>query len=117
MVKTRPVAQSAVPRPFLARSSIPVPDVGREMEIGLPVRPVALDQASAAHERASHLQASVIQRMRDTTAKVSAHAKAGPTLRQATHSDRLRSLLGQQESLRTMVVASVILGPPKGSEP
>ena len=117
VVKTRPVAQSAVPRPFLARSSIPVPDVGREMEIGLPVRPVALDQASAAHERASHLQASVIQRMRDTTAKVSAHAKAGPTLRQATYADRLRSLLGENESLRTMVVASVILGPPKGSEP
>ena len=87
------------------------------MEIGLPVRPVALDQASAAHERASHLQASVIQRMHDTTAKVSAHAKAGPILRQATHADRLRSLLGQKESLRTMVVASVILGPPKSSEP
>jgi len=87
------------------------------METGLPVRPVALDQASAAHERASHLQASVIQRMHDTSAKVAAHAKAGPTLRQATNADRLRLLLRQKESLRTMVVASLILGSPKGSEP
>ena len=117
MVKPRPVAEPAAPRPFLARSLIPVPDKSREMEVGLPVRPVDLGQASAAHDRASHLQAYVIQRMKDTASKVSGHTTAAPTVHRVTNADRLRSLLGEKESLRTMVVASVVLGPPKASEP
>jgi hypothetical protein len=102
----------------LARSSIPVPEMGREMEVGLSVRPVSLDQASAAHERASHLQAAVIQRMQETTARVSGHthARAMPAVKRTTSADRLRSLLRQKESQQTIILASVILGPPRATE-
>jgi hypothetical protein len=113
----KPVAESAAPRPFLARSSIPVPDLGREMDTGLAVRPVSLDQATAAHERASQLQAGVVQRMQDTAAKVSGHARTPVGIRRATNADRLRSLLRQKESQRTIILASIILGPPRAMEP
>jgi hypothetical protein len=87
------------------------------MEVGLSVRPVSLDQASAAHERASHLQASVAQRMQATSSRVSRHASSGLVARRATNADRLRTLLRQKESQRTLVLASVILGPPRANEP
>ena len=115
----RPPPEPAAPRPFLARTSIPVPEMGREMEVGLSVRPVSLDQASAAHERASHLQAAVVQRMQETMSKVSGHTigtATTPPMRRATNASRLQSLLRQKESQRTIILASVILGPPRGIE-
>lgn len=112
----KPTPEPAAPRPFLARSSIPVPEMGREMEVGLSVRPVSLDQASAAHQRASHLQQSVVQRMQETTSKVSTHAATVLAARRATNADRVRLLLREKETQRSAILASVILGPPRAVE-
>jgi len=112
----RPTPEPAAPRPFLARSAIPVPDTGREMEVGLSVRPVSLDQATAAHERAAHLQSSVVQRMQETTSRVSAHVGAGPAMKRSTSAARMRTLLRQKESQRALILGSIILGPPKALE-
>jgi hypothetical protein len=112
----KPMAEPAAPRPFLARTAIPVPEMGREMDVGLAVRPVSLEQASAAHQRASHLQASVVQRMLETGSRVSSHTPTVPGIRRSPKADRMRLLLHQKESQRTIILASVILGPPRALE-
>src|SRR4030095_6701971 len=91
----KPMAEPAAPRPFLARTAIPVPAMGREGDVGLAVRPVSLEQASAAHQRASHLQASVVQRMLETGSRVSSHTPTVPGLRRSPQADRMRLLLQQ----------------------
>ena len=84
------------------------------METGLPVAPVILRQASSAHERAAHVQASVVQRMQEASTLVTGHASAGP--RRATHSKPMRELLRSREAQRSAILATVILGPPRALE-
>lgn len=114
----------SAPPPFLARSSIPVPDEGMEMEVGLPVRPADLgrvtaahDRATAAHDRAFGMQANVAQRMADAATRVTSHSgPAGNALPAAPVPSRMARLLRDREAQRTAIVASVILGPPRALE-
>ena len=113
-VKTPPA-----PPPVLARSAIPVPDEGMEMEVGLPVRPVTLHQAASAHVRAqihTGIHASVVQRMQDTASRVTGHGPVAGTHR-TTRSEGLRDWLHDRGNQRSAIVASIIFGPPRAMEP
>lgn len=105
----------AAPPPVLARSAIPVPDEGTEMEVGLPVRPVKFDQASSAHDRAQ-IQSMVAQRMQDTASRVSAHVGLKSQTAQSARAAGVRQLLRDRESQRNVILASLILGPPRALE-
>ncbi len=105
----------AAPPPVLARSSIPVPDEGTEMEVGLPVRPVTFDQASSAHDRAQ-IQSMVAQRMQDTASQVAAHVGLKRQAVQSVRTAGVRRLLRDRESQRNVILASIVLGPPRAME-
>jgi hypothetical protein len=112
----------AAPLPVLARTAIPVPDEGMEMEVGLSVRPVTLHQAASAHDRAqvqtrTSVHDSVVQRMQDTANRVTAHTKIAEGALRAVRSATLRELLRDRSAQRTAIVAAIILGPPRGLEP
>lgn len=116
-----PIPTPSAPRPFLARTAIPVPDEGREMEVGLPVRPVTLPQASlrqasSAHDRAQ-IHSDVAQRMQAAASRVAEHVGGTPEARRAERSADVRGLLRERESQRNVILASIILGPPRAVEP
>lgn len=106
----------AAPPPLLARSSIPVPDEGMEMEVGLPVAPVTLSQASSAHERAQ-VASAVLERMRATGNQITTHSAAPPVghTQQQAPADA-RRLFKNRQAQRDAILASIILGPPKALE-
>lgn len=111
----------AAPPPILVQTSIPVPDEGREEEVGLPVETVKLGAASSAYERASHLQSEVAARMLATTSRIASHAlPTAPPPGVARGSVRApspaRQYFADRTSQRAAVVASVILGPPRALE-
>ncbi len=110
-----PKGVPAAPPPVLARSAIPVPDEGTEMEVGLPVRPVTFDQASSAHDRAQ-IQSMVAQRMQDTASRVAAHVGLTSQAIQSARAAGVRQLLRDRETQRNVILASIILGPPRAME-
>jgi hypothetical protein len=110
----RPVP--AAPLPHLARSSIPVPNEGEEEEMGLPVAPVTFTQANLAHERAVQVHSLVSQRMQNAALRLSTHTVAKVQIARSPLTERVRRMVREPESQRAVILASIVLGPPKSVE-
>jgi len=115
--RPQPKRQPAAPPPFLARSSIPVPDEGHEEEAGLPVKMPTLAQSAQAYLSARTLDARMAARLKQVSQNVQTHPKFTmqrqpmPAIRQGV------ALLRDRQSQRAAIIASIVLGPPKALEP
>lgn len=127
--------QRPVPRPVILSPSpmapppLPVPSVRRpapepvfasqsdpDMDIGLPVRMPTMADSAQAFLRASNIEAKVAAHMQRADQQVASHPKfvlkreASPEVRQAV------SLVRNRQSQRAVILAGIILGPPKAME-
>jgi len=84
-----------------------------DQEIGLPVHFPSLTQSAQAHQRASQLDLKVAERLRQIEQQVTRHTAAPKVERAAREIELAKTMLRSHDSLRSAIVASVILGPPK----
>ena len=90
-------------------------DAEKSVEVQLPT----LQESATAYQRASHLQEQVIERLKHVEEMTERHLAKVPTAHRATVSpDAVRSvaLIRDRNTVRQAIVASLILGPPKGLE-
>jgi hypothetical protein len=116
----RPVAPPPLPvapRPRIAsRPPEPVSQSDPDMDTGLPVRFSSLEGSAQAFLRASNIEGKVAAHMQRADQQVASHPKsvlkreASPEVRQAVN------LLRNRQSQRAVILAGVILGPPKAME-
>lgn len=108
-VKPPPV----VPAPPILQQPRPV-IVKDEEDVGLPVQLPSLTQSAQAYQRASQLDLKVAERLRQIEQQVTLHtpAQKGEVTSRAILV--ARSMVRNRESLRSAIIASVILGSPKG---
>jgi hypothetical protein len=110
----RPVAAS----PYDTRRPVPKPPAAPSAPLPH-FRPAALDRSAAAYQRASHLAESVAGRMREVERRTQIHEPGAARVRRKPVSREInaaRSLLQSPQAARQAVIASVILGPPRGLE-
>ena len=116
-----PMVPPPLPVPFMRRSApVPPPVVvsqsDPDMDIGLPVQMPTLADSAQAFLRASNIEAKVAAHMQRTDQQVASHPKfvlkreASPEVRQAV------SLVRNRQSQRAVILAGIILGPPKAME-
>lgn len=105
------------PRPRIApRPPEPVSQSDPDMDTGLPVRFSSLEGSAQAYLRASNIEARVAAHMQRADQQVASHPQvvvkrdASPEVRQAV------GLLRNRQSQRAVILAGVILGPPKSIE-
>ncbi len=110
-----PSAPAAPPR-VLARSNIPVPAEGQEMDVGLAVPTVGMQQAEYAHERAQ-VQSAAARRLHQASAQVSSHAQTPAPPAEVGRAHRARQLLRDRQTQRDAILASIVIGPPRALEP
>jgi hypothetical protein len=102
------------PRPAAPR---PAPVIERdEQDIGLPVHLPPLTQSVQAYQRASQLDVQVAERLRQIEQQVTRHTIAPKAEWVSAEILRAKSMLRSRDSLRSAIVATVILGPPKAFE-
>ena len=117
-----PPPRPAVARPYLAKSSIPVPDEGREEEIGLPVKMPTMAESAQAflHGRTiGHRTAAHFHGVEQQVTRHIPHEHAGEARHRHTRSpDAARGLelLRERSTQRAAIIASIVLGPPKSLE-
>ena len=108
-------------RPFLAPTtpsyipqSLPRQPRVAEQDQGFPVELPGLTTSIQSYERASQLDENVGQRLRMVGKQIELHPVRlqGKIISQQV--EEARALLRTPTSLRTLIMASVILGPPKG---
>lgn len=116
-----PVAPPPLPAPSVRRP-VPVPEPvfasqsDPDMDIGLPVQMPTLADSAQAFLRASNIEAKVAAHMQRTDQQVASHPKfvlkreASPEVRQAV------GLVRNRQSQRAVILAGIILGPPKAME-
>ena len=109
----RPAAPIHVP-PLVAKA--PVRPLVIEQERGLPVELAGLTASTQSYQRASELDEKVADRLRQITDRVGRHAAVQQTRRVSMAASKAVALLSNRESLRSVIMASIILGPPKGLE-
>ena len=120
-----PVIVHEAPRPPRSPSAVPplrpvpppVPAIERDEEdIGLPVHLPPLTQSVQAYQRASQLDLQVAERLRRIEQQVTHHTIAPKV--DVTSPEILagKSMLRDRKALRSAIVATVILGPPKAFE-
>lgn len=107
----------AAPRPRIApRPAEAVAQSDPDMDTGLPVRFSSLEGSAQAFLRASNIEAKVAAHMQRADQQVASHPQfvvkreASLEVRQAV------SLLRNRQSQRAVILAGVILGPPKAME-
>lgn len=106
----------AAPRLRTVSRPQPVFEAPGESEVGLPVQMPSLEQSAQSYLRASQLEQRVAEHMRGVDARVSSPVAAAPAKRGSAAARRAVSLLRDRESQRAVIVAGVILGPPKALE-
>ena len=87
-----------------------------EQDQGLPVELPGLTASAQSYQRASQLDENVAERLRAIGKQVQLHpvrVQAGALSPEVTQA---RALLQNRRSLRALIMASVILGPPKALE-
>ena len=111
----RPVIrQSAAPKPHLAHSNIPIPLEGDEEEVGLPVKMPSLEHSAQAFLRRSSVESMVTERLLQAGKQVADHTASQLQLRGTSpEAQRALALLRERTTLRSAIIASIILGPPK----
>jgi hypothetical protein len=109
-----------LPRPALARPPARIVRPGAEeeepMDRGLPVPLPGLARSAEAYARGSQLESRVAEQLRRVGELVTSHARIREVRTLNPAAVRVRTMLRGRDSLRTAVVASLILGPPKGFE-
>lgn len=118
----RSAEQEPVPPPVTAPPLIYTarPAQSRPVEVeqdrGLPVQLAGLTVSAQSYERASQLDENVADHLREIGAQVQRHAaprRPGMVSQEIAHA---LALVRTPHSLRTVIMASVILGPPKAFE-
>lgn len=110
----RPRPPPAAPPPVPRRAPVIIREADDEMERGLPVHLPSLTQSGQAYKRASQLDVSMAEHLRQISEKVTTHAPAMKRLPPALHP--AFALIRNRASLQSAIVASLILGPPKALE-
>jgi hypothetical protein len=83
---------------------------------GLPVHMPSLAESAQAFQRASQIESRVEEHLRQTVQHVSLHTKSVRERPSGLGLHDALALLRTPQSLRTAVVVSVVLGPPKAME-
>ena len=97
--------------PAMARSVV------IEQDRGLPVELAGLTASAQSYQQASHLEEDVAARLQEIKKRVQRHASL-PQLRAGSREiSRALALVRTRDSLRSVIMASIILGPPKSLEP
>ncbi len=116
----RPVAPPplpAAPRPRMApRPAAVVSQSDPDMDVGLPVRMPSLEGSAQAFLRASNIEAKVAAHMQRADQQVSSHPKVVSKRESSPEVRHAVSLLRNRQSQRAVILAGVILGPPKALE-
>ena len=115
-----PVIIRPAPQPSRTPPPIPRAQPARaphldEQDVGLPVKLSGLTQSVEAYRKASQLDKKVEQHLRGVEQRVVAHAPAQQLKTSSPELERVRAMMHGRESIRSAVIASVILGPPKAS--
>jgi len=110
--RTGPPAPPPVPR----LAPVIVQDEGDEMEKGLPVRMPSLTQSERAYQRASRLDISTAEHLRQISERIATHAAKEAATHPAPAPHPAVSLIRNRVSLQSAIVASILLGPPKALE-
>lgn len=103
-----------IPRPSPAASAAP-PPVSRRREAAVP----RLEDSEQAYRRARQQQAEAAVRLREAQAKTARHQAAYAMTSHHVRSDDIRAaraLLSRPNLARRVIIASVVLGQPKGLE-
>jgi hypothetical protein len=87
-----------------------------EQERGLPVQFAGLTDSDQSYARASQLDVQVADRLRQVSQQVQRHAIRPKGDVASRGVAQTLALLRSQQSLRSVIMASVILGPPKSLE-
>ena len=90
-----------------------------EAEKSMEVRLPALKESLTAHQRASHLQEHVIERLKHADEMAERHLASVPRAHRASVStDAVRSIafIRDRSTVRQAIVAGLIFGAPKGLE-
>jgi len=117
----RPVHQESrpapTPPPVLPRLPTPRPAPIRpvvvEQERGLPVEFAGLTDSAQSHARASQLDVQVADHLRQVSQQVQRHAPRPKADVASRGVAQTLALLRNQQGLRSVIMASIILGPPK----
>jgi hypothetical protein len=100
------------PPPLQTHRPVPRP----EPERGLPVQLEGLTVSQQSYQRASHLDETVAERLRQVGQQVARHAAASGRGIASMEVARALAMVHEPHALRSVVMASVILGPPKALE-
>lgn len=128
IIRPQPSTPAPTPRPARAASRpvVPVPapakpvplhDWSKRKPAPVPLLDQAqLNQSAQAHERAQNLDELVAARMRETARRVESHIQDVRTISDRQEVRTALALLRSPESLRSSLIVSIILGPPKSME-
>jgi len=87
-----------------------------EQDLGLPVQLPGLTASTQSHERASQLDHTVAEHLQEVSQRVRLHAARPLAAAASREVAQALALVRDQQSLRSAIMASVILGPPKALE-
>jgi hypothetical protein len=87
-----------------------------EQDQGLPVHLPGLTVSTQTYERASQLDQTVAEHIQEVGQGVRLHAVRTQATAASQEVARTRAWVGDKRSLRSVIMASVILGPPKALE-
>ena len=116
MVAPPPLPVPSVRRPVPVPEPVFMSQSDPDMDIGLSVRMPSLEDSAQAFLRASNIEAKVAAHMQRADQQVASHPKfvlkreASPEVRQAV------SLVRNRQSQRAVILAGIIMGPPKAME-
>jgi hypothetical protein len=116
---SRPVAAPSSPPPPPLPTVVSTARAPGPAALGIPGRRAAshLPGAGQAYHRGSHVATKVEQRLDRVGQQVRAHRGGRSSNVRSSDVVKVGDLLGSRESLRTAILASVILGPPKSLDP
>ncbi|HXG46514.1 MAG TPA: hypothetical protein VNO52_02735 [Methylomirabilota bacterium] len=113
-VQPAPPPVPVEPPPLVVRAPSGAPsDLASDEGEGRPVHMPTLSESAHALERADHLDERVAERLHQVSARLGLHRTAAVT--KADLDERL-AWLRNPASVRTALVASIVLGPPKALE-
>ncbi|HMC28667.1 MAG TPA: hypothetical protein VKM56_12830 [Verrucomicrobiae bacterium] len=102
--------------PSLHPAHPPIEPIAQPAERGLPVELAGLTVSAQSYQRASQLDEKVAEHLRQIAKQVETHAVTHGTAAASLEVAQTLVLLQNRQTLRSVIMASVILGPPKALE-
>jgi hypothetical protein len=90
--------------------------VRSEEDLGLPVELPGLISSGESYARASELDTRVADRLRNISQRVALHAPEAQAQQATFERNQAVALLRNRSSLRAVIMASVVLGPPRAMQ-